>query len=125
MEKKEMNSKLGKWNGKISELNEKLKKSEDKNINLDKRVLFFENGLKSIGENLECPITEEIMTKQVVAPSGNSYEQKALADWIERKNTDPKSVRPLSMNQVYPNLFWKKNIDKYQVIMDKKEKIWI
>ena len=122
------NKKLETANKKIDELNSKQKQSGEeikvlnkKVENLDNKLLIFEEGVKDMKEELECPITDEIMKEPVVTPSGNSYEKKALQDWIKIKQTDPKSVKPLNENQIYPNLLMGNVIDKFKKLMEKIE----
>ena len=75
-------------------------------------------------EELECPITDEIMKEPVVTPSGNSYEKKALQDWLKVKQADPKSAEPLNNNQIYPNLFMGNVINKFKKLMENIEEQW-
>ncbi len=75
--------------------------------------------LKFITEDLQCPITGEIFKKPVVAPSGNTYEEEKIKDWIKRGNNDPMSKRPLNENQLYPNLNLGNIIEKYNEINKK------
>ena len=88
----ELTTNLEKANKKINELNseqkqsgEEIKALNEKVGNLDKKLLIFEEGVKDMKEELECPITDEIMKEPVVIPSGNSYEKKALQDWLKIK----------------------------------------
>ena len=92
----ELTTNLEKANKKINELNseqkqsgEEIKALNEKIGNLDKKLLIFEEGVKDMKEELECPITDEIMKEPVVTPSGNSYEKKALQDWLKVKQADP------------------------------------
>ena len=129
IEQKNANLKIKELTEKIYELNGQQKQSEEtiKVLNkkvekLDNKVSIMEKGFKDLKESLKCPITDEIMKEPVITPSGNSYEKKALQDWIKIKQTDPKSVQPLTENQVYPNLFLGNIIEKFNKIMEKLEK---
>eukprot|EP00882_Tetradesmus_deserticola_P009062 GHRQ01009559.1.p2 GENE.GHRQ01009559.1~~GHRQ01009559.1.p2 ORF type:complete len:194 (+),score=83.78 GHRQ01009559.1:1177-1758(+) len=51
-----------------------------------------------------CPISMQVMTQPVVAPSGGSFNRPALMDWIRQHHTDPVSGAPLRSDQVFPNL---------------------
>ena len=128
IEIKELTKNLEKSNKKMNELNseqkqsgEEIKALNEKVGNLDKKLLIFEEGVKDMKEELECPITDEIMKEPVVTPSGNSYEKKALQDWLKVKQADPKSAEPLNNNQIYPNLFMGNVINKFKKLMENIE----
>ena len=108
---KELSKKLEKANKEIAELNSKQKQSgeeikalNEKVENLDNELLAFKEGVKNIKEEFECPITDEMLKEPVVTPSGNSYEKKALQNWLKIRQTDSKSVEPLNKNQIYKKL---------------------
>ena len=124
---------MEKANKKINELNseqkqsgEEIKALNEKVGNLDKKLLIFEEGVKDMKEELECPITDEIMKEPVVTSSGNSYEKKKkhYKTWLKVKQADPKSAEPLNNNQIYPNLFMGNVINKFKKLMEKIEEPW-
>ena len=83
---------------------EEIKALNEKVENLDNELLAFKEGVKNIKEEFECPITDEMLKEPVVSPSGNSYEKKALQNWLKIRQTDSKSVEPLKKNQIYKKL---------------------
>ena len=58
--------------------------------------------MNSIPESILCPITQEIRTEPVIDNEGNSYEKKAIYNWLENNNTSP--ITPLYPNSMDDNL---------------------
>lgn len=50
-----------------------------------------------------CPITMDIFVDPVTSPTGTNYERAALADHLRRNSTDPKTRRPLRIEECKPN----------------------
>ena len=78
-----LNQKIEKISKEIEKLkidNEKLKIDNEKlksmNNNLDNRVRALEEGFKNIREDLECPISNEVIKIPVITPDGFTYEEK-------------------------------------------------
>ena len=65
---------------KLKSDNEKLKSA---NNNLDNRVKFLEESLENIREDLECPISTEIIKNPIITPDGFTYEKQELKNWIK------------------------------------------
>ena len=107
-EQKNANIKIKELSKIINELKskhgEEIKALNEKVENLDNELLAFKEGVKNIKEEFECPITDEMLKEPVVSPSGNSYEKKALQNWLKIRQTDSKSVEPLKKNQIYKKL---------------------
>eukprot|EP00486_Rosalina_sp_Unknown_P007106 CAMPEP_0201572148 /NCGR_PEP_ID=MMETSP0190_2-20130828/15261_1 /ASSEMBLY_ACC=CAM_ASM_000263 /TAXON_ID=37353 /ORGANISM="Rosalina sp." /LENGTH=297 /DNA_ID=CAMNT_0047997547 /DNA_START=29 /DNA_END=922 /DNA_ORIENTATION=- len=50
-----------------------------------------------------CSITWEIMEDPVICSDGNTYERKAIEDWLFTNDTSPKTNMPLDDNKLIPN----------------------
>lgn len=100
---------------KLKSDNEKLKSA---NNNLDNRVKFLEESLENIREDLECPISTEIIKNPIITPDGFTYEKQELKNWIKIHGNEPITHTPLSENQLTYNFAFKKVLDKYNKIMN-------
>jgi sacsin len=55
-------------------------------------------------QSFYCPITSELMADPVVDPEGNSYERRAIEEWLsEHSATSPVTRAPLTARQLVPN----------------------
>lgn len=63
-----------------------------------------------------CPLTLDIMWDPVITLSGNTYERKAIADFVRRYGIDPFSKHPLKENELIPNIQLKEAISHYRTI---------
>lgn len=61
-----------------------------------------------------CSITHELMVDPVIDPDGNSYEKRAIEEWIHRCATSPITRNPLSINDLRPNKALKDAIAKHR-----------
>ncbi len=61
-----------------------------------------------------CPITHELMIDPVIDPDGNSYERKAIEDWLHQNGTSPITRTHLSAADLRPNRALKQAIDEYR-----------
>jgi len=61
-----------------------------------------------------CPITHELMVDPVIDPDGNSYERKAIEDWLRQNGTSPITRTNLSAADLRPNRALKQAIDEYR-----------
>lgn len=50
-----------------------------------------------------CPLTMEVMVDPVIDAEGNTYERKALLQWLSHYGVSPVSRQPLNSNLVVPN----------------------
>lgn len=50
-----------------------------------------------------CPITGEYMKDPVITPDGNTYERKAIEEWLLKNETDPITNNKLTHNQLISN----------------------
>ncbi|CAJ1955833.1 unnamed protein product [Cylindrotheca closterium] len=50
-----------------------------------------------------CPITNEPFVDPVVDHEGNTYEKKAIEEWLEQNSTSPITRNPLTLDQLLPN----------------------
>jgi hypothetical protein len=61
-----------------------------------------------------CPITHELMIDPVIDPDGNSYERRAIEDWLQQNGTSPITRTYLSAADLRPNRALKQAIDEYR-----------
>lgn len=64
-----------------------IKSENDQIINEIERLNI--NSLQNIPNQFICPITSLIMIDPVVCTDGNTYERKAISDWLLKHNTSP------------------------------------
>lgn len=57
----------------------------------------------SIPESFYCPITHEIMVEPVIDNEGNSYDKRAILNWLEHHNTSPITRNHLNETHLKPN----------------------
>lgn len=50
-----------------------------------------------------CPLTMEAMVDPVIDSEGNTFERKALLEWLSRHRVSPVSRQPLNSQLVVPN----------------------
>ncbi|WJX55014.1 RING-type E3 ubiquitin transferase [Trifolium repens] len=66
---------------------------------------------------LQCPISRELFRDPVIAPSGASYERRAILDYIRKaapgKAIDPSTRLPLRECQLYSNLALREAVDDF------------
>ena len=71
---------------------------------------------RPIGEELTrelfCPITKELMEEPVIAADGNTYELKAMAQWLNAHNTSPLTNVALDCKTLFLNLAVKRILNK-------------
>ncbi|CAK0821058.1 unnamed protein product [Prorocentrum cordatum] len=56
-----------------------------------------------VSSQLICPISHRIMEYAVITPSGHTYDQAALLQWLRRRSVDPLSMEPLAASSLVPN----------------------
>ena len=61
-----------------------------------------ESGM-NIPRSFYCPLTMEVMVDPVLDTCGNTYERKALLQWLSHYGVSPVSRQPLNANLVVPN----------------------
>lgn len=67
-----------------------------------------------IPDEFLCPITRELMKDPVINEHGQSYERKAVEEWLNSKTTDPKTNEKLKYpNFLVPNYALKEAISKH------------
>lgn len=68
--------------------------------------------LEDIQSGLECPITKEIMDDPVIlVATGQTYERKAIEEWLMKHNTDPLTREELPGLQAFKDLQKSKELD--------------
>lgn len=50
-----------------------------------------------------CPITQEEIKEPVIDREGNTYEKKAILEWLETNNISPLTRNPLTSEDLQPN----------------------
>jgi U-box domain len=64
-------------------------------------------------DHLICPISLDLMTDPVIAPSGISYDRESIEEWLSYRNTEPSSKETLQSEQLYTNRGLREAIDLY------------
>ena len=59
-----------------------------------------------------CPITCAVMEDPVIDPDGNSYERKAIEEWLTRYAASPITRNALSADQLIPNRALRASIER-------------
>lgn len=65
-------------------------------------------------ESFYCSITHKLMIEPVTDPDGNNYEKDAIEGWIHQHSTSPITQKPLTINDLHPNLALKQAISEYR-----------
>ena len=65
-------------------------------------------------DEFTCPITQELMQDPVVAADGHTYERAAIAEWIVRRTTSPKTGEALESMTIFPNHSIRRQIREWQ-----------
>lgn len=61
-----------------------------------------------------CPISGEIMQDPKMTPNGKTYDSQSIAQWIDRQHTDPVTGKPLTTQDLRPNLALKAAIEDWE-----------
>lgn len=61
-----------------------------------------------------CPITQEIMTDPWACPHCQSFERKAIVDWLSRSSQCPMCCHPITVADLRPNRNLKSAIEEYR-----------
>ena len=64
-------------------------------------------------EKYMCPITKRLMFDPVIAPTGVTYERKAIENWIDKYSTDPMHRTHMRKNELRPNDVAKQITSRY------------
>jgi hypothetical protein len=60
-----------------------------------------------------CPIMHDVMRDPVVAASGNSYERRAIEQWLQTKDRDPCTNATLVHKELTENITLRKSIEEF------------
>ena len=101
--KNEMENKEKKLNSTIMEMKEKIAKLEKDALIKDNKINHINQILKSIADNLICPITNSLIEHPLVTFEGHTYENKGIKDWLEKHETDPNTRTNIKGTPFYPN----------------------
>ena len=61
-----------------------------------------------------CPITLDLMLDPCICSDGNTYERRAIEDWLRSHNTSPSTNYPLPHKSLIPNRTLKVLIDEWK-----------
>ena len=56
------------------------------------------------GEDLKCPITQEIFVNPVITSDGQTYSREAITKWLQTHITSPITNTKLSNKTLIPNI---------------------
>ena len=70
----------------------------------------------NVPDHFLCPITHCIMQNPVIDHEGNTYEKKAIEDWLLNNKTSPLTRQSLSIEQLSPNRALKEAILGMQLV---------
>jgi hypothetical protein len=59
---------------------------------------------RAIPDGFVCPLTLEVMVDPVLDGEGNTYERKALLEWLKKCHQSPISRQPLNQKFLVPNI---------------------
>ena len=77
-------------------------------LDMERDIIVDSNPEKYI-----CPITRRLMFDPVIAPTGVTYERKAIENWIDKYGRDPMARRPMRKNELRPNDVAKQITSRY------------
>jgi hypothetical protein len=58
---------------------------------------------RDVPKGFMCPLTMDIMYDPVLDPEGNTYERRAIMEWLRHKRNSPVSRQPLNDKMLIPN----------------------
>ena len=82
-------------------------------------------GAVTIPEEFLCPLTGEVMTNPVMCRSGESFESKAILQWVETNGTNPITGEPLRVSGLVRNTALQGKIEAFTMVhkMDLSETV--
>jgi len=81
-----------------------------------KEIIELEEKIKELTtspESYNCPLSHKIMIDPVVTSHGNTYEKRAIVDWLKTSNRDPISNLYLGAHILTPNNILKQIMAPY------------
>jgi Mg-chelatase subunit ChlD len=60
-----------------------------------------------------CPITRELMIDPVIGPDGQTYERRAIEEWLKINTTSPVTRERMTSTTLIPNIALRNTIEKY------------
>lgn len=76
-------------------------------------LLHDDSSLDDCPSSFLCPLTMEIMFDPVLDSDGNTYERRALLEWLKENRTSPISRQPLNDRMVIPNIALREAIHEF------------
>jgi hypothetical protein len=70
--------------------------------------------MTTIMQSFICPITQSIMDDPVIDYEGNTYDRKAITEWLLTHDTSPITRNKLYINQLNPNRALKETIELFK-----------
>jgi len=86
-----------------------------------RKALYKKNEDEDIPNHFCCPITLEIMTDPVIAPSGYTYERTAIEEHLKKNDIDPFTQEQMSIEDLRPNRALKDAIISF---LSERENVW-
>jgi Mg-chelatase subunit ChlD len=66
-----------------------------------------------VPESFKCPITKELMKDPVLCKDGNSWERKAITEWLQEHHQSPLTRNPMEVSDLIPNRALKELIENF------------
>ena len=72
---------------------------------IERKAFNIENlqSTNNLPRSIYCPITRMPMMDPVIISDGNSYERKAIIEWVKKKKTSPLTGNKILENVILPN----------------------
>ncbi len=68
----------------------------------------------SFPQEFICPITQELMDDPVIGNDGQTYERKAIVQWLQTNNKSPMTREPMTLGDIKPNYALKSMIERFK-----------
>jgi hypothetical protein len=68
---------------------------------------------RDVPKGFICPLTMDIMYDPVLDQEGNTYERRAIMEWLRRKRNSPVSRQPLNDKMLIPNNALRETIHEF------------
>jgi hypothetical protein len=78
--------------------------------------------MDDIPDEFQCPITMDLMEDPVTCEDGNTYERKAILEYLKKNPISPKTRQPMNINIIIPNRQLKTLIADFKFKQEQKIK---
>jgi hypothetical protein len=82
-------------------------------VSLPSAVTSAPRADRAVPKGFLCPLTMDIMYDPVLDPEGNTYERKAIMEWLRHKRNSPVSRQPLNDKMLIPNNALRETIHEF------------